>query len=58
MKNKVLAIFKYPRAWNIDIINRFSNFYDTENLYISDYDNKNFSEVIKDINDLLIYYNY
>ena len=53
MKNKVLAIFKYPRAWNIDVINRFSNYYDTEYLYISDYKNKNFTEVVNEINSLI-----
>tara|TARA_Y100000590_G_scaffold127688_1_gene145990 strand:+ start:25625 stop:26788 length:1164 start_codon:yes stop_codon:yes gene_type:complete len=53
MKNKVLGIFKYPRAWNIDIINRFSNFYLAEYLYISDYKNKNFKEIISEINNLI-----
>ena len=53
MKNKVLAIFKYPRTWNIDVINRFSNYYDTEYLYISDYKNKNFTEIIKETNNLI-----
>ena len=28
MKNRALAIFKYPRAWNIDVVNRFSNYYE------------------------------
>ena len=51
MKKKVLAIFKYPRAWNIDIVNRFSNFYETEYLYLSDYTDKNFSEVLTEINN-------
>ena len=32
MKKKVLVIFKYPRAWNIDVVNRFSHYYDTEHL--------------------------
>ena len=53
MKNKVLTIFKYPRPWNIDVINRFSNYYDTEYLYISDYKNKNFTEIIKETNNLI-----
>ena len=53
MKNKVLIIFKYPREhWNRPVINKFSNFYDIEYLYISDYKNKNFTEVINEINDL------
>ena len=53
MKKKVLLIFKYPRAWNIDVVNRFSNYYDTEHLYISDYNNKNFAEIVDDINNLI-----
>ncbi len=54
MKKKVLAIFKYPRAWNIDIVNRFSNFYETEYLYLSDYTDKNFSEVLEEINNQIL----
>ena len=53
MKKKVLVIFKYPRAWNIDVVNRFSHYYDTEHLYISDYNNKNFAEIVDDINNLI-----
>jgi len=53
MKKTVLLIFKYPRAWNIDVVNRFSNYYDTEHLYISDYNNKNFAEIVDDINNLI-----
>ena len=51
MKKKVLAVFKYPRAWNVDIVNRFSNYYDTEYLYLSKYPNKNFTEVLNEINN-------
>ena len=55
MKNKVLIIFKYPRGnWNPAIISKFSNYYDTEYLYISDYKDKNFTELITDINNLII----
>ena len=53
MKNKVLVIFKYPRVWNLGVVNRFSNYYDTEYLYISNYKNKNFTEIINEINDLI-----
>ena len=54
MKNKVLIIFKYPREhWNRPVINKFSNFYDVEYLYISDYKNKNFTEIINEINSLI-----
>ena len=52
-KNKALVIFKYPRPWNMDGVNRFSNYYDTEYLYISDYKNKNFTEIINDTNNLI-----
>jgi len=53
MKKKVLGIFKYHRPWNADIIGRFSNFYATSSLYISDYTDKNFSEIIDDINNFI-----
>ncbi len=53
MKKKVLIVFKYPRAWNISLVNRFSNYYDTEYLYISNYKNKNFTEIINEINELI-----
>jgi|TARA_Y100000310_G_C20667253_1_gene808268 hypothetical protein len=54
MKNKVLIIFKYPRAnWNEPIINKFSNYYDTEYLYINNYKNKNYKELVKEINNLI-----
>ena len=53
MKNKVLAIFKYHRAWNMNVVNSFSNFYDIEYLQISDYKNKNFTEIINDINNFI-----
>ena len=54
MKNKVLIVFKYPRAhWNIPIVSKFSNFYDTEYVYLSDYKDKNFRQIISDINNLV-----
>ena len=53
MKKKVLIIFKYPHEWNLDVTDQFSNYYDTEYLYISDYKNKNFTEVIKETNNLI-----
>ena len=43
MKKKVLIIFKYPRGnWNPAIISKFSNFYETDHLYLSDFKDKNF----------------
>ena len=53
MKKKVLMILKYPRGWNNAIIDKFSNYYDTEYLYISNYKNKNFVEIIYEINNLI-----
>ena len=54
MKKKVLIVFKYPRGnWNPAIINKFSIFYDTKHLYVSDYKDKNFSEIIEDINNIV-----
>ena len=54
MKKKVLIIFKYLRhQWNIPIVNKFSNYYDTEHIYINDYKNKNFSEIVNELNELI-----
>ena len=53
MKKKVLIIFKYTRPWNKDVIDKFSNYYDTDHLFISAYKNLNFKEIIKNINDLI-----
>jgi len=51
MKKKVLLIYKYPHgSFNKAIIKRFSNYYDTEHLYISNFVNKNFTEIINEIN--------
>ena len=36
MKKKVFIIFKYPHEWNAHVIDKFSNYYDTEHLYISE----------------------
>ena len=53
MKKKVLIIFKYPRVWNSYGVDKFSNYYNTESLYISDLKNKNFTEIIVYIDDLI-----
>ena len=54
MKKKVLIVFKYIRAnWNPYVIKKFSNYYETEHLYISEYKNKNFTEIVTDINKLI-----
>ena len=50
MKNKVLIVFKYPRDHlNIPIVSKFSNFYDTEYVYLSDYKDKNFTQIILNV---------
>ena len=54
MKNKVLIIFKYPHSYlNQPIIDKFSNYYNTEYIYLNDYKNKNFIGTINDINNLI-----
>jgi hypothetical protein len=53
MKKKVLIIFKYPHAWNEHVINRFLIYYDTEFLYINNFKNKNFTEIVDHINHLI-----
>ena len=53
MKKKVLIIFKYPHEWNADVTDKFSNYYDTEFLYISNFKNSNFTEIVNDINNLI-----
>ena len=54
MKKKVFIIFKYPHEWNAHVIDKFSNYYDTEHLYISEIKNKNFTEIVNDINSLTL----
>ena len=53
MKKKILIIFKYPWHWNKFLINKFSKFYEVEYLYINNIKNKNFSEVVDEINNLI-----
>ena len=53
MKKKVLIIFKYEHYWNSYIARKFSNYYDTEFLYISNFKNRNFTETVNDINNLI-----
>ena len=53
MKKKVLIIFKYPHGWNEHLINRSLIYYDTEFVYISNFKNQNFTEIISDINHLI-----
>ena len=53
MKNKVLIIFKYEHHWNSNITEKFSNYFDTEFLYINNFKNKNFTEIVNDINNLI-----
>ena len=53
MKKKVLIIFKYEHYWNSYIARKFSNYYDTQYLYISNYKNKNYTEIVEEINNLI-----
>ena len=53
MKKKVLIIFKYPHVWNKAGIDKFLNYYDTEFLYIRNLKNKNFTEIVNHINNLI-----
>ena len=53
MKKKVLIIFKYQHEWNLGVTDKFSNFYDTEHLYISNFKNRNFTEIVEDINNFI-----
>ena len=54
MKNKVLIIFKYTHPhWNVPVINQFSYYYNTEHIYLSDYKNKNFTELVNIINSII-----
>ncbi len=53
MRKKILILFKYPWHWNKFIINKFSKFYEVEYLYINNIKNKNFSEVVDEINSII-----
>ena len=53
MRKKCLLVFKFPLFWNKYVINKLSKFYDTEYLYISNFKNKNFSEIIDKINEFI-----
>ena len=53
MKNKVLIVFKYPHGWNKNVVQKFNNYYDTEYVYVSSYPDKNFKEIVEDINNII-----
>ena len=53
MNKKVLIIFKYPHGWNKNVIRKFSNYYNTEFLYISDYQTETFREIVDKINNII-----
>ena len=53
MKKKVLIVFKYSHGLNNQVIKKFSNYYETESLYINDLKNINFEGIISKINDLI-----
>ena len=52
MKKKALIIFKAKWDWNKFIIQKISNFYDVEHIYL-DRIKKNYLETIKEINFLI-----
>ncbi len=53
MRKKCLLIYKWPSYFTQFLINKFSKFYDTECIYISDIKNKNFSETVDEINQVI-----
>ena len=53
MKNKVLIVFKYPHYWNKNVVQKFNNYYDTEFLYVSNYLDKSFKEIVEVINNII-----
>ena len=54
MKKNSLIIFKWPNYLNKYLISKFSNFYNVESLYLTDYKKENFSEIIDHINQTII----
>ena len=53
MKKKCLLIFKWPIYAQKFLINKFSKFYETEHIFISDYKTQTYSKIIKEINELI-----
>ena len=53
MKKKCLLIFKWPIYAQKFLINKFSKFYETEHLFISDYKTQTYSKIIKEINEFI-----
>ena len=53
MKKKCLLILKWPIPTQKFLINKFCKFYETEHLFISDFKDKNFSEIIDEINNFI-----
>ncbi len=49
-KKKILVLFKSPWDWNKFIIYKLSKFYHVEHLYINGIQDKNFSEILSEIN--------
>ena len=54
MKKNCLIIFKWPIFLNKFVVNKLSKFYQTEFLYLSDFKDKSFSEIIEEINDFIL----
>ena len=53
MRKKCLLLYKWPSYFTQFLVNKFSKFYDTEYLYISEIKNKNFSETVNVVNEFI-----
>ena len=53
MKKKCLILFKWRIFVNKYLINKFSKYYHTECIYLDDFKNENFSEIVNQINDFI-----
>ena len=51
MKKKCLLLFKWPIPAQKFLIHKFSKFYEIEYLYISDFTNHTFTEIIDEVNE-------
>ena len=53
MRKKCLLLYRWPSHFTQFLVNKFSKFYDTEYLYISEIKNKNFSETVNVVNEFI-----
>ena len=52
-KKRCLILFKWPIYLNEFIIKKISKFYDTKHIYMNSFENKNYSQIIKEINSFI-----